>query len=155
MKYSKKIIVIFCVSLFSIVASAQTAGVQPSTFAAVEKGDVNQLKALLDAGANVNETYEGVTLLGKACGGVRKVNNDIIKVLLDSPKINVKALTYSYAAVGKVGGKNVSFSHKGEIVASQDTYTLKPEGQASATHIYKIVNGKLSVNGGRPLDKVK
>jgi hypothetical protein len=63
--------------------------------------------------------------------------------------------TYSYAAVGKIGGKDVSFSHKGEIVASDDTYTLKPEGQAAATYSYKIVDGKLSVNNGRPLDKVK
>jgi ankyrin repeat protein len=66
-----------------------------------------------------------------------------------------KNSTYSYAAVGKVGGKDVSFGHKGEIVASEDTYTLKPVGQASATYSYKIVNGKLSVNNGRPLDKVK
>ncbi len=63
--------------------------------------------------------------------------------------------TYTYSAVGKVGGQSVSFSHKGEIVASEDTYTLKPEGQASATYSYKIVNGKLSANNGRPLDKVK
>jgi hypothetical protein len=63
--------------------------------------------------------------------------------------------TYSYSASGKVGGKEVSFGHKGQIVASEDTYTLKPEGQASATYSYKIVNGKLSVNNGRPLDKVK
>jgi hypothetical protein len=63
--------------------------------------------------------------------------------------------TYSYTAVGKVSGKDVSYRHKGEIVASEDTYTLKPEGQASATYSYKIVNGKLSVNNGRPLDKVK
>jgi ankyrin repeat protein len=77
----------------SIPTSAQTAKGQPLTFLAVEKRDVNQLKALLDAGANVNEVYEGVTLLGKACGGVLKVDNNIIKVLLDSPKINVKALT--------------------------------------------------------------
>ncbi len=63
--------------------------------------------------------------------------------------------TYSYAASGKIGGKEVSYAHKGAIVASEDTYTLKPEGQASATYSYKIVNGKLSVNNGRPLDKVK
>jgi len=93
MKNIRNFIVILCVSLLSIATSAQTAGNQPLTFLAVEKGDVNQLKALIDAGANVNEVYEGVTLLGKACGGVRKVNNDIVKVLLDSPKINVKALT--------------------------------------------------------------
>lgn len=93
MKNIKNFIVIFCVSLLSIVASAQTAGAQPPTFIAVEKGDVNQLKALIDAGANVNEVYEGISLLGKACGGGLKVNNDIVKVLLDSPKINVKILT--------------------------------------------------------------
>jgi ankyrin repeat protein len=93
MKYVKNFLVIFCLSILSIPTSAQTAGVQPLTFLAVENRDVNQLKALLDAGANVNEVYEGVTLLGKACGGVLKVDNEIIKVLLDSPKINVKALT--------------------------------------------------------------
>ncbi len=94
MKNLKKIIVIFCISLLSIATSAQTAGVQPSTFAAVEKGDVNQLKALIDAGANVNEVYEGVSLLNAACSGRNfKVDNNIVKVLLDSPKINVKTIT--------------------------------------------------------------
>ncbi len=93
MKNIKNIIVIFCVSLLSIASSAQTAGVKPLTFVAVEQGDVNQLKALVDAGANVNEIYEGVSLLNKACGGVLKVNNDIVKILLDSPKINVKTIT--------------------------------------------------------------
>jgi ankyrin repeat protein len=92
-KYFKNFLVIFCVSLLSIAASAQTAGVLPLTFAAVEKGDVEQLKALLNSGANVNEVYEGVSLLNKACGGVLKVNNDIVKVLLDTPKINVKTIT--------------------------------------------------------------
>ncbi len=95
MKYIRNFIVIIWLSILSIAASAQKAEDKPATFVAVEKGDVNQLKALIDAGANVNEVYEGVSLLGKACGGVRKVNNDIIKVLLDSPKINVKALIYS------------------------------------------------------------
>jgi len=93
MKNIKNIMVIFCISLLSIVSSAQTAAVMPLTFVAVEKGDVNQLKALIDAGANVNEIYEGVSLLNKACGGVMKVNNDIIKLLLDAPKINVKTIT--------------------------------------------------------------
>ncbi|MFA9392911.1 MAG: ankyrin repeat domain-containing protein [Prolixibacteraceae bacterium] len=93
MKNLKTYFVIFCVSLLSIVASAQTAGVKPLTFVAVENGDVNQLKALLQAGANVNEVYEGVSLLNKACGGVLKVNNDIVKILLDAPKINVKTIT--------------------------------------------------------------
>ena len=101
MKYIKNIIVIFFVSLLSIAASAQTAGAQPLTFVAVEKGDVNQLTALLQAGANVNEVYEGVSLLNKACGGVLKVNNDIIKVLLDSPKINVKTITLTESGIDK------------------------------------------------------
>lgn len=66
---------ILCVSLLSISASAQTAGNKPSIFVAVEKGDVNQLKALINDGADVNEVYEGVSLLNKACGGVLKVTN--------------------------------------------------------------------------------
>ncbi|HZK96726.1 MAG TPA: ankyrin repeat domain-containing protein [Prolixibacteraceae bacterium] len=93
MKNIKNFIVILCVSLLSIVASAQTAGVKPLTFVAVEKGDVSQLKALIQTGANVNEVYEGVSLLNKACGGLLKADNDIIKVLLDAPKINVKTIT--------------------------------------------------------------
>jgi len=101
MKTIKNFMVIFCVSLFSIVASAQKAGAQPPTFLAVEKGDVNQLKALINAGANVNEVYEGVSLLGKACGGGLKVNNDIVKVLLDSPKINVKTIAITDPDVDK------------------------------------------------------
>jgi len=94
MKYLKNFIVIICVSLLSIAVSAQTAGVKPQTFVAVDKNDVNQLKALIDAGANVNEVYEGVSLLNAACSGTnRPVNNDIVKILLDAPKINVKAIT--------------------------------------------------------------
>lgn len=101
MKYTKKLIVIICVSLLSVAAFAQSAGVKPATFVAVEKGDVSQLKALIDAGANVNEVYEGVSLLNKACGGVLKVNNDIIKILLDAPKINVKTITITDPDVDK------------------------------------------------------
>jgi ankyrin repeat protein len=101
MKNIKNFIVILCVSLLYIVASAQTAGAQPPTFVAVEKGDVNQLKALIDAGANVNEVYQGVSLLNKACGGVLSVNNDIVKLLLDSPKINVKTITITEPGIDK------------------------------------------------------
>ena len=118
------------------------------------KGDV--VKALESAGAkpvvasakSVSKSVPG-SLVGTWKG---YQTND--KTIMATFVVN-KNNTYSYAAVGKVGGKDVSFSHKGEIVASEDTYTLKPEGQASATYSYKIVNGKLSVNNGRPLDKVK
>jgi len=101
MKNIKNIVVIVCVSLLSIVSSAQTAGVEPLTFVAVEKGDANQLKALLDAGANVNEVYEGVSLLNKACGGVLKVDNNIVKILLDAPGINVKTITPTEPGIDK------------------------------------------------------
>jgi len=101
MKNIRNFIAIICVSLLSFVASAQTAGAQPPTFLAVEKGDVAQLKALIDAGANVNEVYQGVSLLNKACGGVLRVNNDIVKLLLDSPKINVKTITITDPDVDK------------------------------------------------------
>ena len=95
MKNAKILIVIFCLSILSITATAQTAGVKPLTFVAVDKGDVNQLKTLVDGGANVNEVYDGVSLLIYACSnhGADKVNNDIVKVLLDSPKINVKTIS--------------------------------------------------------------
>ena len=62
MKNLKNVLVILFVSLLSIATSAQTAGVKPLTFVAVEKGDVNQLKALVGAGANVNEVYQGISL---------------------------------------------------------------------------------------------
>ena len=94
MKNVKNFIVIFCLSLLSIAVSAQTAGVKPLTFVALEKGDVNQFKALVNAGANVNEVYDGISLLNAACSAVQnKVKNQIIKILLDSPKINVKTIT--------------------------------------------------------------
>jgi len=88
----KNFIVIFCVSLLSIAAFAQTAPIKPLIFVAVEEGDVNQLKALLNAGVNVNEVYEGVSLLNKAWGSLLHSNNEIINILLDSPKINVNAI---------------------------------------------------------------
>ncbi len=95
MKNLSKILVICCVSLLSVATSAQTAGVKPQTFIAVDKGDVNQFKAMIDAGANVNEVYEGVSLLNYACSSheTHRVDNDIVKILLDSPKINVKTIT--------------------------------------------------------------
>ncbi len=93
MKNIKNFVVILFVSLVSIVASAQKAGDKPATFVAVEKGDVSQLKALVAAGANVNEVYEGVSLLNEACGSRLKENNEIINILLDAPKINVKTVT--------------------------------------------------------------
>ena len=90
MKNVNKFIVIFCVSLLSIATSAQSAGNRPLTFVAVEKHDVNKFKALIDGGANVNEVYEGTSLLNYACW---KGNNNIVKILLDAPKINVKTVT--------------------------------------------------------------
>ncbi|MEN9443484.1 MAG: hypothetical protein RIS47_374 [Bacteroidota bacterium] len=93
MEIMKKIVLIFCVSLLSVATSAQTPGAKPATFLAVEQGNVEQLKALIQSGANVNETYEGISLLNKACGGVSRPDNNIVKVLLDAPKINVKTIT--------------------------------------------------------------
>ncbi len=102
MKNLKKIIAIFCISFLSIATSAQTTGVKPLTFVAVEKRDVNQLKALIDAGANVNEVYEGVSLLNAACSGSNhKVDNNIVKVLLDAPTINVKTITITEPGLDK------------------------------------------------------
>jgi ankyrin repeat protein len=101
MKYITSFAVIFCVSLLPVATFAQAAGAQPLTFTAVEKGDANQLKALLDAGANVNEIYKGVSLLNKACGGVLKTDNNIIKILLDNPKINVKLITPTESGIDK------------------------------------------------------
>jgi len=94
MKNVKSIIVIICLSVLSIAASAQTPGFKPLTFVAVEKGDVNELKALVSAGANVNAVYDGISLLNYACSALQnKVKNELVKVLLDSPKINVKTIT--------------------------------------------------------------
>ncbi len=88
-----KFLSIFCVSFLCLVASAQTKGEKPLTFIALEQGAVDQLKTLLSSGANVNEIYEGVSLLNYACSGVRNMNNDIVKTLLSSPLINVKTIT--------------------------------------------------------------
>jgi len=103
MKNLKNVLVILFVSLLSIATSAQTAGVKPLTFVAVEKGDVNQLKALVGAGANVNEVYQGISLLNYACSShqTRRVNNDIVRILLDSPKINVKTITITDPDIDK------------------------------------------------------
>jgi ankyrin repeat protein len=95
MKNTKTVLLIFCLSLLSLALAAQTVEVKPLTFVAVEKGDVNQLKALLESGANVNEKYEGISLLNKACGGALKIDNNIIKLLLDAPDINVETITIS------------------------------------------------------------
>ncbi len=102
MKYIKNFMVVCFVSLLSIATFAQPAGVKPLTFVAVEKGDVNQLKALIEAGANVNEVYEGVSLLNAACSGhIVRVDNNIVKVLLDAPNINVKTITPTEPGIDK------------------------------------------------------
>lgn len=103
MKILKNFLLIFCLSLFSIAASAQKAGVKPLTFVAVDKDDVIQLKKLIDAGANVNEVYDDISLLNYACSShdAHQVNNDIVKVLLDSPKINVKTITTTDPRIDK------------------------------------------------------
>lgn len=101
MNIIKNSIFFFCVALLSITLSAQNTGTKPATFVAVEKGDVNQLKTLIQGGANVNEVYEGVSLLNKACGGVSKVDNNIVKLLLDAPKINVKTITLTEPGIDK------------------------------------------------------
>jgi ankyrin repeat protein len=102
MKSIKNISFLCFLSLLSISLSAQTAGVMPPTFVAVEKGDVNSLKALIQGGANVNEVYQGVSLLNKACSGNSiKVDNNIVKVLLDAPKINVKTITLTEPGIDK------------------------------------------------------
>jgi len=118
------------------------------------KGDI--VKALENAGAKpvVAASKSVSKSLPSSLVGTWKGYQTNDKILMATFVVN-KNNTYSYAATGKVGGQNISFSHKGAIVASDDTYTLKPEGQAAATYSYKIVNGKLSVNNGRPLDKVK
>ena len=118
------------------------------------KGDI--VKALENAGAKpVVASAKSVSKsVPASLVGTWKGYQTNDKMLM-APFVVNKNNTYSYNATGKVGGQNVSFSHKGAIVASEDTYTLKPEGQASATYSYKIINGKLSVNNGRPLDKVK
>ncbi len=92
MKNIKNSIVIIFLSLVSFVASAQTAEVKPPIFEAVEKADVEQLKALIKSGANVNAKYQGVSLLNYACGG-GALDNDIVEVLLNAKGINVKTIT--------------------------------------------------------------
>ena len=118
------------------------------------KSDI--VKALKSAGAtpvvaSANPVME--TVPGSLVGTWKGYQSNS-KLLMATFVVN-KNNTYSYSAVGKINGQTISFSNKGEIVASDDTYTLKPTGQASATYTYKIVNGKLSVNNGKALDKVK
>jgi ankyrin repeat protein len=122
--------------------------------ARANKGDI--VKTLENAGAKpvAAAAKSDLSAVPGSLVGTWKGYQTPDKIFMATFVVN-KNNTYSYTAVGKVSGKDVSYRHKGEIVASEDTYTLKPEGQASATYSYKIVNGKLSVNNGRPLDKVK
>jgi ankyrin repeat protein len=118
------------------------------------KSDI--VKALENAGAKPVIASANAVLKsapGRLAGTWKGYQTDD-KILMATFVVN-KNNTYSYSAVGKVAGQAISIGHQGDIIASDDTYTLKPAGQASATYSYKIVNGKLSVNNGRPLDKVK
>jgi ankyrin repeat protein len=120
--------------------------------ASTNKNDI--VKSLVNAGAKPVAAKPVSKSAPASLVGTWKGYQTDDKTLMATFVVN-KDNTYSYSAVGKINGKDVSFSNKGEIVASENTYTLKPAGQASTTYSYKIVNGKLSVNNGRPLDKVK
>jgi len=108
------------------------------------------VKALQDAGAkNLGVASASQPIPAKLIGTWQGYQTDD-KLTMATFVVN-KNNTYSYTAKGKYE----SYSHKGTIVASEDTYTLTPTGQASATYSYKIVDGKLSANNGRPLNKIK
>lgn len=138
------------------VNAINKVGDSPLSYANRARVNKNELlSALQNAGAKavVVAKSEQKSVPAKLVGTWKGYQTDD-KIIMATFVIN-KNNTYSYSAVGKVGGQDISFSHKGEIVASDDTYTLKPEGQASATYNYTIANGKLSVNNGRPMDKIK
>jgi len=108
------------------------------------------VKALQDAGAkNLGVASASQPIPAKLIGTWQGYQTDD-KLTMATFVVN-KNNTYSYTAKGKYE----SYSHKGTIVASEDTYTLTPTGKASATYSYKIVDGKLSANNGRPLNKIK
>lgn len=115
------------------------------------------IKALKNAGAKSVASSSSPALNSASSGlvGTWKGYQSDYKMTMATFVVN-KNNSYSYSAETKSNGRVImSISHKGKIVASANTYSLQPEGQASAVYSYKIVNGKLSVNNGRPLDKIK
>jgi ankyrin repeat protein len=137
------------------VNAINKVGDSPLSYANRAQANKNDIvKSLENAGAKPVAAKAVSKTIPASLVGTWKGYQTDDKIIMATFVVN-KNNTYSYAASGKVNGQDLSFSHKGEIVASEDTYTLKPEGQASATYSYKIINGKLSVNNGRPMDKVK
>jgi len=70
----------------------------PELFKAIDKGDLNRARAAIDSGGDVNGVYDRDTML---CWALRNKNQEITKLLLQSPGLNVNKRGVSYDAFGE------------------------------------------------------
>jgi len=70
----------------------------PELFKAIDKGDLARTRAAIESGADVNGVYDRDTML---CWALRNKNQEITKLLLQSPRLDVNKRGVSYDAFGE------------------------------------------------------
>jgi len=70
----------------------------PELFKAIDKGDLARARAAIDSGGDVNGVYDRDTML---CWALRNKNQEITKLLLQSPRLDVNKRGVSYDDFGE------------------------------------------------------
>lgn len=75
-----------------------TSQPMPELFKAIDKGDPARARAAIEGGADVNAVYDRDTMF---CWALREKNQEIIQLLLQSPRLDVNKRSVSYDAFGE------------------------------------------------------
>jgi len=75
-----------------------TSQPMPELFKAIDKGDLARARAAIDSGDDVNAVYDRDTML---CWALRNKNQEITKLLLQSPRLNVNKRGVTYDSFGE------------------------------------------------------
>lgn len=75
-----------------------TSKPMPELFKAIDKNDAARARAAIDLGGDVNAVYDRDTML---CWAIRNKNFEIVRMILQSPKVNVNKRGLSYDAFGE------------------------------------------------------
>ena len=75
-----------------------TSKPMPELYKAIDKGDLDRARAAIEGGADVNAVYDRDTLL---CWAIRNKNQEITKLLLQSPRLDVNKRSVTYDDFGE------------------------------------------------------
>jgi len=75
-----------------------TSQPMPELFKAIDKGDLDRARAAIDGGGDVNGVYDRDTML---CWALRNKNQEITKLLLQSPRLDVNKRGVLYDSFGE------------------------------------------------------